>query len=67
MKFKINSHVAAIMLLAPAAATFIAQPAAAQQRAVVADPVTSMAVNADEGLAPGSTLNFQLYAAPKAR
>jgi hypothetical protein len=68
MKFKLRSHVAAILLLAPAAATFIAQPAAAQQRAVVAAPViTSMAVNADEGLTPGSTLNFQLYAAPRAR
>ncbi|MDB5857826.1 MAG: hypothetical protein JWQ76_1515 [Ramlibacter sp.] len=68
MKFKLRSQVAAIMLLAPAAAIFIAQPAAAQQRAVVATPViTSMAVNADEGLAPGSTLNFQLYAAPRAR
>jgi len=53
MKFKLRSHVAAAMLLAPAAAVFVAQPAAAQQRATVAAPViTSMAVNADEGLAP---------------
>ncbi|MCG2592155.1 hypothetical protein LZ009_05110 [Ramlibacter sp. XY19] len=64
MKHKLRAHVAAIMLLAPAAATFVALPAAAQAAAPV---ITSMAVNADEGLSPGSTLNFQLYAAPKAR
>lgn len=66
MKYKLRAHVAAIMLLAPAA-TLLTQPAAAQQRATVAPVITSMAVNADEGLSPGSTLSFQLYAAPRAR
>lgn len=67
MKFKLRSLVAAMMLVAPAAAILIAQPAAAQQRAVVAPVISSMAVNADEGLAPGSTLEFQLNAEPRAR
>jgi hypothetical protein len=67
MQHKLRAQVAAIMLLAPAAATFLAQPAAAQQRAAVAPVITSLAVNADEGLSPGSTLSFQLYAAAKAR
>jgi hypothetical protein len=67
MQHKLRAQVAAIMLLAPAAATFLAQPAAAQQRASTAPVITSMAVNADEGLSPGSTLSFQLYAAPKAK
>jgi hypothetical protein len=54
------------MLLAPAA-TFLAQPAAAQQRASVAPTVRSMTVNADDGLSPGSTLRFQVTAAARAR
>lgn len=58
---KLRTHVAALMLLAPAAATFLAQPASAQQRAP-APTITSLAVNADAGVAPGSTLRFQLYA-----
>jgi len=67
MQHKLRAQVAAIMLLAPAAATFLAQPAAAQQRATVAPVINSLSVNADEGLAPGSTLSFQLSAAAKAR
>ena len=65
MQHKLRAQVVAIMLLAPAAATFLAQPAAAQT--VAAPVITSMAVKADEGLSPGSTLSFQLYAAPRAR
>jgi hypothetical protein len=64
MKHKLRAHVAAIMLLAPAAATFVALPVSAQAAAPV---INSMSVNADEGLAPGSTLNFELNAQPKAR
>ena len=68
MKFTLRSHVAAVMLLAPMAAALVADPAAAQQRAVVAQPsITSMALTADEALAPGSTLHLQVYATPKAR
>jgi len=63
---QLRTHVAALMLLAPAAATFLPMPAAAQ-RATVAPVITSMAVNADHGLSPGSTLRFQLYAAANAR
>ena len=65
MKAKLRTTVAAVMLLAPVA--FVAQPASAQQRATVAPVITSMAVNADHGLSAGSTLRFQLYAAPNAR
>ena len=49
------------MLLAPVAATLVAQPAVAQQR-TVKPTITSMAVNSDQGLSPGATLRFQLYA-----
>lgn len=62
MNAKIRSTVAAMMLLAPVAATFVAQPAAAQQRQ--APSITSMALNADAGLSPGSTLRIQLSATP---
>jgi hypothetical protein len=67
MQPKLRAHVAAILLLAPVAATLVAQPAAAQQRAVVAPSISSMALNADAGVAPGSTLRVQINAAPNAR
>ena len=68
MKERIRSHVAAAMLLAPAMLGLSVQPAVAQQSTVVVRPtITSMALNADEALAPGSTLRFQLYATPRAR
>jgi len=55
------------MLLAPLAATLLAEPAAAQQRAAAARPqITNMALNSDAGLSPGATLRVQLYATPKA-
>lgn len=66
MQAKLRPHVAAILLLVPAA-TFLAQPAAAQERATVAAPViNALQVNADDGVAPGSTLRFRLDAAPRA-
>jgi hypothetical protein len=65
---KLRTHVAALMLLAPVAATFVAQPAAAQQRATVAQPsISNMTLNADGGLSPGSTLRVQVSATPNAR
>lgn len=69
MKFAIRTHAAAaLMLLAPMAATLVSTPAAAQQRAVVAQPtIRSMSLNGDSGLAPGSTLQVHLYASPGAR
>lgn len=66
MKTKLRSTAAAIMLLAPLGAAFVAQPAAAQQRAV-APVVTSMALNADHGISPGSTLRFQVYGQANAK
>src|SRR4051812_30408218 len=67
MQHKLRAQVAAIMLLARAAPTFLAHPAAAQKRATTAPVINSLALNADEALSPGSTLNFQLSAAPKAK
>lgn len=66
MKAKLRTHVAALMLLAPVAATLVAQPAVAQQR-TVRPVITSMAVNSDQGLSPGATLRFQLAATSNAR
>lgn len=62
MKAKLRTHVAAIMLLAPVAATFVGTPAFAQQRATVAPTISSMAVNSDAGVQPGATLRFQVAA-----
>ncbi|HEX7890526.1 MAG TPA: hypothetical protein VF522_14285 [Ramlibacter sp.] len=68
MKTRLRSTVAAVMLLGPLAATLVAEPAAAQQRAVVATPqIANMTLNSDEGLSPGATLRFQLSATPNAR
>lgn len=69
MKFTLRTQAAAaMMLLAPMAATLVATPAAAQQRAVVAQAsIRSMAINADNGLVPGSTLQLHLYATPGAQ
>jgi hypothetical protein len=68
MKNQLRAHVAAAMLLAPIAATLVAQPAHAQQRAVVAAPaIHSVALNADHGLSPGSTLRFEMQATRDAR
>lgn len=67
MKAKLRTTVAALMLLAPAAAVLVAEPAAAQQRVRVAPSITSMAVNSDQGLSPGATLRFQLYATSNAK
>jgi hypothetical protein len=68
MKTRLRSTLAAAMLLAPVAATFVAEPAAAQQRAVVAAPqVADMTLNSDAGLSPGARLRVQVRATPNAR
>lgn len=68
MKTALRTHVAAALLLLPMSAVLVAEPAAAQQRAVVAQPgIHSMALNSNAGLAPGATLRVQLYASPGAR
>jgi hypothetical protein len=63
MKTQLRNHVAALLLLAPVAATFVATPAVAQQAA--APRVTGLALNADNGLAPGSVLNVTLNGTPQ--
>ncbi|TWO73300.1 hypothetical protein FN976_00165 [Caenimonas sedimenti] len=68
MKAKLRPHVAALLLLIPGAATLTALPAAAQQRAVVGAPaIQSIALNADDGLSPGSVLQFNVQGTPDAR
>jgi len=68
MQAKLRSTVAAMMLLAPVASTFLAQPVQAQTRATVAQPsISSMAINSDGGLSAGATLSVQLYATMNAR
>ena len=65
MKALLRHHVAALLLLAPAAATFVATPAiAAPQRAVI-PRVTGMTLNADNGLAPGSQLQLAVQGTPR--
>jgi hypothetical protein len=68
MKATLRSTALAAMLLAPLAATFVAQPVQAQTRATVAVPqITNMTLNSDSGLSPGATLRVQLAATPNAR
>jgi hypothetical protein len=65
MKAQLRHTVAALMLLAPVAATFVAQPVAAQQRA--APQITGLTLNADNGLEPGSTLRLAVQGTPGGR
>jgi hypothetical protein len=66
MKRQLRNHVAALCLLAPAAVTLSALPAAA-----VAQPATpevfSLQVNSDNGINPGSRLHFTLQGSPHAQ
>lgn len=67
MQSAIRTHVAAALLLLPLAAATVAQPAQAQQRAVVAQPaIRSLTLNSSAGLAPGAVLRVQLVATPGA-
>ena len=63
MKAQLRTHVAALLLLAPVAATLVAQPAAAQERAA-APQIRGMQVNADNGLDPGSRLQLMVEGTP---
>lgn len=68
MKAKLCTHVAAsLMLLAPVAATLVAQPVAAQQRVVAAPVITGLSLNADNGLDAGSTLRLVVSGTPGSR
>jgi len=64
----LRSTVAAVLLLAPLAATFVVQPAQAQARPAASRPaVTNMSINSDAGLSAGATLRLQVYGTPNAR
>jgi len=65
MKKAVRTHVAALALLAPIAATVAALPgvAVAQQ----APQVRGLSVNADDALRPGSDVHFSLQATPGSR
>lgn len=64
MKATIRAQAAAAMLLlAPVAVTFVAQPVAAQAQ----PSITNMSLNSDHGLAPGATLRAQVQATPGGR
>ena len=61
---------AALMVIAPLGAVLVAQPAAAQYTARVAQTqgtIRNMSLNSDGGLRPGATLRVQVYATPGAR
>lgn len=67
MKTVIRNHMAALMLLVPAACAFVSTPAAAQHWNRVAQPtITSMTLDADRGLTPGSVLRLRVNATPGA-
>jgi len=67
MQARLRSTVAAMILLGPMAASFVAQPVHAQARATVAAPaITNMALNSDAGLSAGATLRVELIATPNA-
>ncbi|HSV46004.1 MAG TPA: hypothetical protein VLJ58_09455 [Ramlibacter sp.] len=64
---QLRSTAAALCLLLPVSAAFVATPAAAQKRvaAVPTPEIDSLQINADEGLAPGSELEFTLEGTPR--
>jgi hypothetical protein len=64
MKAQLRNHVAALLLLVPVSATFVAAPAAAQS-AAVRPQITGLTLNADNGLAPGSQLQFAVQGTPR--
>lgn len=68
MKAKFRSHIAAAMLLAPAAVLLGSQPAQAQLQVQIqpASFVRGVTLDSDHGLTPGSTLRLRVDAAPRA-
>lgn len=69
MRTAIRTPLAALALLLPMSAALVAEPALAQQRAVVAaqPTVQSIALNSTAGLAPGAVLRVQVIATPGGR
>lgn len=63
----IRTTVAAALLMAPAALTFLAESAVAQQRAASQPAIANVALNSDAALSPGATLRLQVSATPNAR
>jgi hypothetical protein len=66
MHTRLRSTVAAVLLLAPVAASFLAQPASAAT-AAAAPAITNMSINSDAGLSPGATLRVQVTASRDTR
>jgi len=66
-RHQLRSTVAALMLLVPVAASFVAQPVHAQARTAAQPAITNMALNSDAGLSAGATLRVQVIATPNAR
>lgn len=67
MKAQLRNSVAALLLLMPAAAAFVATPAVAQQRAVASPRVVALSLNSDNGLAPGAVLRVSMRGTAKGR
>lgn len=68
MNTRIRTHLAAAVLLLAPAATLLALPAAAQQRAVVAQPaLRALTLNSNAGLSPGAVLRLEVDGTPGAR
>jgi len=66
MKAQLRNHVAAIFLLAPAAITFTALPSMVSAQPASPE-VLSLQVTSDNGLQPGSRLQFTLQGTPHAK
>jgi hypothetical protein len=66
MKAQLRNHVAALCLLAPAAATFMALPSAALAQLATPE-VRALEVTSDGGINPGSRLRFVLRGSPGAQ
>lgn len=66
MQATLRSTVAALALLTPLAATFVAVPVQAA-RATAAAAIETMTINSDAGLRPGATLRVRIAATPDAR
>lgn len=68
MQNRVRTHVAALMLLVPAATAFVAAPAAAQSRFARAPQIESFEVRGGgERFEPGRELRFRLEGTPNAR
>lgn len=66
MKTLLRNHVTALFLLAPAAITLAALPAAALAQPATPE-VRALEVNSDRGVEPGSRLRFRLEGTPRAQ